>query len=66
MEDARIEDVQKYLGSYNKSENLTFSPYTYPAAGVAEDMTDMDGAVLMILDYVRKKEAKKNMNDSKN
>ena len=41
LEEAQIEDVQKYLDSYNESEPLTFSPYTYPAAGVAEDMTDV-------------------------
>lgn len=41
LEDAQMEDVQKYLDSYNEKEPLTFSPYTYPAAGVAEDMTDV-------------------------
>ncbi len=40
MEDTDIENVEKYLDSYNASETLTFSPYAYPAAGVAEDMTD--------------------------
>lgn len=41
MEDIDIENVRKYLDSYNEKEPLTFAPYTYPAAGVAEDMTDM-------------------------
>lgn len=41
LEDAQMGDVQKYLDSYNENEPLTFSPYTYPAAGVAEDMTDV-------------------------
>ena len=41
MEEVGIEDVRKYLDSYNEKETLTFSPYTYPAAGVAEDMTDV-------------------------
>lgn len=41
MESQDMEKVQKYLDSYNKNETLTFSPYSYPAAGVAEDVTDM-------------------------
>lgn len=41
MESSNMENLQKYLDSYNENESLTFSPYSYPAAGVAEDMTDI-------------------------
>jgi GPH family glycoside/pentoside/hexuronide:cation symporter len=41
MESQDMEKVQKYLDSYNASEKLAFSPYAYPAAGVATDVTDI-------------------------
>lgn len=40
MESASIENLQKYLDSYNEGETLTFSPYSMPGAGVAEDVVD--------------------------
>lgn len=40
MESSNIENLQKYLESYNEKEVLTFSPYSVPAAGVAEDIVD--------------------------
>lgn len=41
MESASIENLQKYLDSYNENQNVTFSPYSVPAAGVAEDIVDI-------------------------
>lgn len=41
MDSANIEQIQKYLDSYNENTPLTFSPYAYPAAGVAGDVTDI-------------------------
>ena len=41
MESQNMDSVVKYLDSYNENETFTFSPYAYPAAGVAEDVTDM-------------------------
>ena len=40
MESQNMDSVIKYLDSYNENETFTFSPYAYPAAGVAEDVTD--------------------------
>lgn len=40
MESSNIENLQKYLDSYNEKEALIFSPYSVPAAGVAEDVVD--------------------------
>ncbi len=41
MDSANIEQIQKYLDSYNENTPLTFSPYAYSAAGVAGDVTDI-------------------------
>lgn len=41
MESAKIENLQKYLDSYNETQKVTFSPYSVPAAGVAEDIMDI-------------------------
>lgn len=41
MESQDMDKVVKYLDSYNENEAFAFSPYAYPAAGVAEDVTDM-------------------------
>lgn len=41
MDSQDMDKVQKYLDSYNENESLAFSPYTYPAAGVAGDVTDI-------------------------
>ena len=39
MENADLDQVQKYLDAYNYGEEeITFSPYAYPAAGVAGDL----------------------------
>ncbi len=40
MEFSNIENLQKYLDSYNENESLIFSPYSVPTAGVAEDVVD--------------------------
>lgn len=40
MEFSNIENLQKYLDSYNENESLIFSPYSVPIAGVAEDVVD--------------------------
>lgn len=40
MENANLEEVQKYLDSYNYGgPEPTFSPYAYPQAGVAGDLS---------------------------
>lgn len=40
MEASNLEEVQKYLDDYNYgSREPVFSPYTYPQAGVADDMS---------------------------
>lgn len=42
MENANLEEVQKYLDSYNYGgPEPTFSPYAYPQAGVAGDMSPL-------------------------
>lgn len=40
METSDLEEVQKYLDNYNYGDKEpTFSPYVYPQAGVADDMS---------------------------
>lgn len=41
MESIDIKNLQQYLDSYNENLPLTFTPYSYPAVGVAEDVTDI-------------------------
>lgn len=41
MESMNMENLHKYLNSYNENLSVTFAPYSYPAAGVVEDVTDI-------------------------
>lgn len=41
METQDMEKVQHYLDTYNQNQAIAFSPYSYPGAGVAEDVTDI-------------------------
>lgn len=38
MESASIENLQKYLDSYNENDSVTFSPYSVSSAGIAGDI----------------------------
>lgn len=40
METTDIEKLKRYLDSYNEGRQVTFSPYSMPGAGVAEDIID--------------------------
>ncbi len=40
MGSTNIENLQRYLDSYNEGRAVTFSPYSMPGAGVAEDIMD--------------------------
>ncbi len=40
MEGTSIENLKKYLDSYNEGRPVTFSPYALPGGGVAEDIMD--------------------------
>lgn len=42
MESVRIEDLQRFLDSYNEKVSVTFAPYSYSSAGVAKDVTDVE------------------------
>ena len=41
MESVNIENLQKFLDSYNENLSVTFTPYAYSTAGVAKDVTDI-------------------------
>lgn len=40
MEATNIENLKRYLDSYNEGQAVTFSPYSMPGAGVAKDIVD--------------------------
>lgn len=42
MESVNIENLQKFLDSYNENVSVTFAPYSYSSAGVAKDVTDIE------------------------
>lgn len=42
MESVSIENLQKFLDSYNENISVTFAPYSYSSAGVAKDVTDIE------------------------
>lgn len=41
MDSQDMDKVEKYLDAYNENEAFAFSPYSFTAAGVAGDVTDM-------------------------